>query len=535
MPTVKVNGIEVEVPAGTNMIEAAAKVGIEIPHYCYHPHLTVAGNCRMCLCDIEAGGRGPDIACNMQARDGLAIRTDTPQVKQMRKSVMEFLLKNHPLDCPICDQSGECRLQDYYMEHGQYESRLADAKVNKHKRADIGDHLVLDAERCVACTRCVRFGDEITGTGELRLFNRTDHTEIGIFPGERITHDYQGNLADICPVGAITSKDFRFEKRVWYLTETDSVCTGCATGCNIKVCHQDNQVFRYLPRRNDDVNKSWICDQGRMGWQDIVSLRRLLRARVEGRVAELDATLATVATQLLAADAGTVGFVLGTKASNEANWALWRVARDNLGGAPVFWCQGSDPGSSDTVDDLLIDLDKNANTAGVRALAEHDPSIGDAADLAHAVREGRVTHLVVLQDDVLGRLEDAAAGVSVVFIGTARNSTSDKAAFVLPAAHSTEQDASYVNRQDRVQRVRRALFLAGDSQPGWQLIDRLGAALGQAPGAGTAALAFKKLAAEVPAFGGMTYKTLGRGGQPLVQPEPDAAPVPEAPTQPSAN
>ncbi|NOY27139.1 MAG: molybdopterin-dependent oxidoreductase [Oligoflexia bacterium] len=522
MPTVKINGIEVEVPAGTNMIEAAAKIGIEIPHYCYHPHLTVAGNCRMCLCDVEAGGRGPDIACNMQARDGLAIRTDTPRVKQMRKSVMEFLLKNHPLDCPICDQSGECRLQDYYMDYGQYESRLADPKVTKHKRQDIGDHLVLDAERCVACSRCVRFGDQITGTGELRLFNRTDHTEIGIFPGVRIDHDYQGNLADICPVGAITSKDFRFQKRVWYLTDTDSICTACATGCDIKVCHERNQVFRIKPRRNDAVNQSWMCDHGRMIWQDLTSLGRLLQARVEGQVGNTDAAMQTAVETLQGAEPGTVGVVLGTQASNEANWALWRLAKDALKGASVFWCQGNDPGAWDRVDDLLIDADKNPNTEGVRALTRHDASIGDGADLAHAVREGNLKTLLVLQDDVLGRLGDAADGVAVLYIGTHRNGTVDKAAVVLPAAHTVEQDATYTNRRGQVQRVRRAVHPAGDSRPAWQLLDRLGASLGKAPGASTAAIAFKKLSAQVPAFADMTYRALGTQGLPLVAPQPEA-------------
>ncbi len=182
--TVKIDGKDVQVPAGTNMIEAARTIGVEIPHYCYHPHLSIAGNCRMCLVEIEAGGRGADIACNMGARDGLAIRTDNEKVAQMRKSVMEFLLVNHPLDCPICDQSGECRLQDYYMTYGKYESRLTDEKVNKKKRQDIGEHIVLDAERCVQCSRCVRFGDEVTKTGDLRLFARSNHTEIGMYPGD---------------------------------------------------------------------------------------------------------------------------------------------------------------------------------------------------------------------------------------------------------------------------------------------------------------------------------------------------------------
>lgn len=317
MPRVKINGIEVEVPSGTNMIEAARLAGVEIPHYCDHPHLTVAGNCRMCLVDVEAGGRGPDIACNMEARDGLAIRTDSDRVTQMRKSVMEFLLVNHPLDCPICDQSGECRLQDYYMEHGQHDSRLADPKVGKGKRQDIGDNIVLDAERCVQCSRCVRFSDEVTGTGELRLFNRTNHTQIGVFPGTRIQHNYQGNLADICPVGALTLKDFRFKKRVWWLKESDSVCGGCATGCNIRVCTQDDEVFRYLPRRNDAVNRSWMCDPGRAGAAQITSLSRLLVHKVGGRHSELPEAANAAA---LALKGGKVGVVFGTRATNEALW-----------------------------------------------------------------------------------------------------------------------------------------------------------------------------------------------------------------------
>lgn len=532
MPIVKINGVEIEVPAGTNMIDAAAKAGIDIPHYCYHPHLSIAGNCRMCTCEIEAGGRGLEIACNMQARDGLAIRTDSPQVKAVRRNVMEFLLKNHPLDCPICDQSGECRLQDYYMDHGQYESRLADPKVGKHKRMDIGDHLVLDAERCIACSRCVRFGDEVTGTGELRLFNRTDHTEIGIFPGERVQHAYQGNLADICPVGAITSKDFRFEKRVWYLDETDSVCTGCATGCNIRVCHQQGQVFRYMPRRNDAVNKSWMCDHGRLGWNDIASLRRLLRARVDGKQTALAEGVAAAAAALRGVEAGSVAFVLGTRATNEANWALWKVARANLPQAGVYWCQGNDPGAWSDADDLLMDADKNPNRAGVRALSEHDATIGDAADLAHAVRQGRVRLLVVLHDDVLGRLEDAAQGVVVLHLGSQRNGTADKARIVLPATHPTEQDGSYTNRAGRVQRARRALPAAGDAVPDWQLVELLGAALGKAPGARDAATAFKLLAGEVKAFAGMTYKDLGGGGLPLRQPERLPSPPPAQPAAP---
>ncbi|RME22707.1 MAG: ferredoxin [Deltaproteobacteria bacterium] len=517
VPTVKIDGIEVEVPAGTNMIEAARKVGIDIPHYCYHPHLSIAGNCRMCLVDVEAGGRGPDIACNMMARDGLAIRTDTPQVATMRRATMEFLLKNHPLDCPICDQSGECRLQDYYMEYGQYESRLSDPKVTKHKRVDIGDHLVLDAERCIACSRCVRFGDEITGTGELRLFNRTDHTEIGIFPGARIQHDYQGNLADICPVGAITNKDFRFTKRVWYLKETDAVCTECATGCNVRVCHQQGQVFRLLPRRNDAVNKSWMCDHGRQAFEAITGLDRLLRARVQGQPADLDDAVAAAATLLREAGGG-VAVVLGHSASNEANWALLKLTRDNLPNATVYAVAGNDPGAWDRSDDFLMDADKNANSAGIAALMAHDPAIRDRSDLVQALADGDVDVMLVLGDDVLGRLGADGAGVRVIHVGSFRCTTSDAATVVLPAAHPYEQDATWTNRDRRVQRGRRAIHPAGDSEPAWALMERLGAALGKAPGATSAAAAFKSLASSVESFSGMTYQSLGNGGAVLASP-----------------
>jgi NADH-quinone oxidoreductase subunit G len=519
MALVKINGVEVEVPDGTNMIEAAKTIGVEIPHYCYHPHLTVAGNCRMCLVDIEAGGRGPDIACNMGARDGLAIRTDTDQVIQMRKSVMEFLLVNHPLDCPICDQSGECRLQDYYMDHGGYESRLVDPKVSKAKRVDIGEHIVLDGERCVACSRCVRFGDEITGTGELRLFNRGDHTEIGMFPGERLAHQYQGNLADICPVGALTNKDFRFEKRVWYLRESDSICSGCASGCNITVCHEQDEVFRYLPRRNDQVNKSWMCDPGRMSYQRIASMDRILRSQVDGARVDLDEAITKLAAAIRAtADAhgaAAVGVVMGATETNEANWALFQLARLNLAGARIFHVAGNDPDAFIVPDELLVDADANPNIRGVRLLAEHG-EVGDADALTAAVDDGSLKALLVLSDDILGRMGLDTLSVDVLaYLGWRTNRTAAAARYLLPVSAHVEQDATYINRNGRVQRLRRALFPAGDSQPAYRVLDSLGTALGESMGTTMGAGTFAQMAAEIAGMTSMTYKTLGTEGQDL--------------------
>ncbi len=513
MAKVLINDQEVEVPAGMNMIEAAKLVGEEIPHYCYHPHLTIAGNCRMCLVE-SVGPRGSvlEIACNMQARDGVAIRTNTPTVLKMRKAVMEFLLVNHPLDCPICDQSGECRLQDYYMEHGQYDSRGLDPKVGKNKRQDIGDHIVLDAERCVQCSRCVRFGDEVTGTGDLRLMNRGDHTEIGMFPGERLSHNYQGNLADICPVGALTSKDFRFQRRVWYLKESPSVCTGCATGCNIQVCHQQGEVHRYLPRRNDDVNKSWMCDIGRQSFREVAGLSRLLKASVDGASVAPDAAIAELAKRVRAVGPGKVAFVLGTRATNEANWSFLQVIRSSVPGASVFLIEGNDDGELATGDDLLLSSDRNPNTTGARLLADHDGKVGDARALLEALPT--IELLVVLEDDLVGRLGAARLPV-IAFFGSSRNATAGAAAIVVPTAHAVEQDGSYVNRQDRVQRIRRAVNPVGDSLPAYVAVDRLGAALGKSPGTQMVAATFNAMARSVVRMRGLDFKGLGAGGRPL--------------------
>lgn len=523
MPKVKVNDIEIEVPAGTNMIEAAKLAGVEIPHYCYHPHLSIAGNCRMCMCEADSP-RGPmlEIACNMQAREGLSIKTETEKVKAVRKSVMEFLLVNHPLDCPICDQSGECRLQDYYMDHGQYDSRGVDPKVGKHKRQDIGEHIVLDAERCVECSRCVRFGDEVTGTGDLRLMNRGDHTEIGMFPGTRLEHNYQGNLADICPVGALTNKEFRFQRRVWYLRETDSVCTGCSTGCNTKVCHQEGEVFRTLPRRNDDVNKSWMCDPGREVNSVVGSLTRLLRPTVDGAPVA-DAT-AVLAARIKAAGPGRTGFVLGSSASLEANWALLQVVKANCVGARVFRVAGNNAGSILKSDDFLMDADKNPNTAGVALLADWAGNVGDA----EALREADLALLVVLEDDIVSRLSGNPAE-AIAYFGTHTNPTAELASIVIPVSHVVEMDATYVNRQGRVQRARRATNPQGEAIPAYQALEKLGAALGRAPGTSMPTATFAAMARTVPRLNGLDYKALGAGGRPLAPaPEPAAAPAAEA-------
>src|ERR1041385_5426589 len=296
--TVKVDGKPVVVPKTTpdpitgkpiptTMIQACALAKIDVPHYCYHPKLPVAGNCRMCLVEFGTPAMGPDrkpvlnpdgtpkimksprpaIACATPITPGMEIYTDTPGVKQIRESVLEFLLINHPLDCPICDQAGECKLQEYSVQYGQAESRFIEAKVHKPKRVDLGPRIVLDDERCILCTRCIRFTRAIAGDDALGIVNRGSYSTLAAYPGKKFDNNYTLNTVDICPVGALTSKDFRFQMRVWFLKETKSVCSSCATGCNIVIGSREEKIYRYEPRENDAVNSSWMCDYGRLNYK----------------------------------------------------------------------------------------------------------------------------------------------------------------------------------------------------------------------------------------------------------------------------
>ncbi|MBI1861684.1 MAG: (2Fe-2S)-binding protein [Deltaproteobacteria bacterium] len=271
--TLTINGQAVTVNEGTTVFQAAQAAGVFVPHYCYHPDLSIAGVCRMCMVEIEKVPR-PQISCNTVATEGMVVRTDTPKIKDTVKGVLELHLINHPLDCPICDKAGECKLQDFYQSYGLYTSRMEHEKVHKPKVQDIGT-IVLDSERCILCTRCVRFTDEVTHSNELGIFNRGDRSELRTYDEGPLKNDYTGNLADICPVGALTAKDFRFQQRVWFLDKTKSVCTMCAHGCNtaVSINSSTKKLYRVEPRRNPEVNQSWICDTGRWGIHSLTENR----------------------------------------------------------------------------------------------------------------------------------------------------------------------------------------------------------------------------------------------------------------------
>src|SRR5262245_54660378 len=372
MPTLTIDGKDVTVAPGTNLIEAARQVGIEVPHYCYHPGLTIAGQCRLCMVDIDKMPRS-QISCNTTVADGMVVHTKTERVVETRRSVMEFHLINHPLDCPVCDQAGECWLQIYYMRHGLYDPRMADEKVHKPKAVPLGPHVMLDAERCILCSRCVRFCDEISQTGELGIFHRGDHSEIGLFPGTTLENKYSGNVIDICPVGALTDRDFRFQVRVWYLDTAKSLCNGCARGCNVDVHtsrrrphhNQGRRVARLKPRFNPDVNRWWMCDEGRygFGWIDDESRLTTPIARTDGRPTQTDwdDVVTALAAALRRYRPDEIGVIASPRMSNEDLFLLKQlVAR--LGLAHVD--HRVPPAAPGDQDELLIRADKNPNTRG---------------------------------------------------------------------------------------------------------------------------------------------------------------------------
>ncbi len=528
MPKLTIDGKPVEVEPGTNLIEAARRVGIEIPHYCYHPALSIAGACRLCMVDIEKAPR-PTIACNTVATDGMVVQTQTPRVLESHRSVMEWHLVNHPLDCPVCDQAGECWLQIYYMQHGLYEPRVIDDKVHKPKAVPLGPYVMLDAERCILCSRCVRFCDEITKTGELGIFNRGDHSEIGLFPGTTLDNRYSGNVIDVCPVGALTDRDFRFRVRVWYLDRGKSVCPGCARGCNTEVhtntrrLHQSRgrRVARLKPRFNAEVNRWWMCDEGRYGFHDLdAPTRQLLpeiRAAGVRRPVAWPDLLATLAERVLAAGPEGAGVLLSPRMSNEDLWLARRLFVDTLGLHHVdFRVPPRRPGFQD---DFLIRADKNPNTRGAELIGCAHGGGADAGPLLAAARAGRLAVLWVFGHDLFdsgwpeAEVQAALRAVRCLIVqGPNANRTSERADVLVPSAAYVEREGTFTNFEGRVQRFWKCVEPLGEARADWEILADLARALGHEWRPARAEHVFRELASAVPAFAGLSYRGLGDHG-----------------------
>jgi NADH-quinone oxidoreductase subunit G len=537
---VKVDGREIEVPKTmadpisgkqipTTMIQACEIAKQDVPHYCYHPKLPVVGNCRMCLVEYGMPAMGPDrkpvlnpdgtpkiakmprpaISCATPISPGMEIYTNTPGVKQMREGVLESLLINHPLDCPICDQAGECKLQEYSVDYGQSASRFVEAKVHKPKAVDLGPRIMLDAERCILCTRCIRFTKDIAGDDALGIVNRGSFNTIATFPGMPFDNNYTLNTVDICPVGALTSKDFRFKMRVWFLKETKSLCTGCGTGCNTLISSREGKMYRYTPRDNDAVNGSWMCDAGRLDYKWIGRADRLKDVLVRGQKSTWTVALNEISDKLKKAPAGSVAIVASARQTNEELWLISKL-KAKLGAV------------SDSVarfgegDKLLVSADKNPNTNGARLTGISSKEIGSSLPkITDGIRNGSIKTLIVFGEDVtkrgigadlLGKLD------TLIVSDILPNATTKLAHYVLPGCAHAEKRGSFTNTKGRVQKFMKAMEAPGDARAEWEFLHDLVFNVTGQNGFVTIEGLFNAMAADVPAFHGLTWASLGDTG-----------------------
>ena len=518
--TLTIEGAQVTVPKGTMILEAAKQAGVLIPHYCYHPALPVAGVCRMCLVQVE-GTPKLQIACATPVAQGQVVNVFQPEAVEARKGVLEFLLINHPLDCPICDQAGECELQDYVFREGRAQTRYTPTFAKRFNPAEtFGPDVLYVPNRCILCTRCVRFMDHAAGEAVLNVSERGDRALIGVHPDRQLDHPWAGNVVDLCPVGSLISRDFLHKARAWELDKTASICTGCSQGCNIGIETRQNTVVRLRPRPNDVVNRYFMCDHGRLAY------RWMNRGdRIEAPLVRRDGALAATdwdealrqSAELLGGAGGEVVVLASPHASNEALFLARAVAGPAFRGAFRVERVAEEhplPG----VPGLALRGERAPNVKGALTLGYTERF----ADPLAALRRASVA--LVLDDGLDGVARDALADAPhVIYVGTALPAAARGAAVVLPTTTVAEEDGTFVNRDGRVQRYSQARSGPGMARPAWWALGELRAALGRGEPLGSCADAFALLAAEVEAFGGMTYDGLGLHGAVLGAPAPAGA------------
>lgn len=468
---VNIDGIDILVPKGTNIIEAAAQANIEIPHYCYHPKLSISGNCRMCLVEmgmamkdratnqaiLEDDGTQkvawiprPAIACGTQASAGMYIKTKSELAKSCQEGVMEFLLINHPLDCPICDQAGECRLQEFATDYGRGYSRFVEDKVVKPKRTVLGPRVILDDERCILCSRCVRFCQEVIKDDILGFVDRGSYSTLTSYPGKQLDSNYSLNTVDICPVGALTESDFRFKMRVWFLKRTKSICTESSVGVNTEVWSREGEIYRITPRRNDEVNDTWMSDSGRDIYKQVTADNRLRKAKSNGVSISLDEAHIRF-TEIL--PMGKTAYVGSSHMSVEEQFIFKQLIQENPG--PVFWVK-----NNGEEDGLLISCDRSPNLRGalVTGLINEFPK--DNLDaLLDLINSGEIRNIVVYHQDITqyGISPTQLKRLNVLYFGTHSNKTSDVARVVIPTLTVFEKSGTFINQQFRLQKFTQAV------------------------------------------------------------------------------
>ncbi len=546
MPKFQLDGNEIEFKPGQTIIQAAADAGITIPHFCWHPSLSVSGNCRVCLVEVE---RMPKlvIACSTMASEGMVVHTQSEKTLLARNAVMEFLLINHPLDCPICDEAGECKLQDYAFQHSTGESRFVEEKVHKDKRVELGPHIMFDAERCISCSRCIRFCDEIAGEPQLTFVKRGDRVTIVTFPGKQLDNPYSLNVTDICPVGALTNRDFRFNARVWDMSATKSICTGCSRGCNIDIWVRSNEILRLTPRFNPDVNQYWMCDEGRLNtFRNVNAENRIdgsyIRKDGELRKVHWDESMAFTISELKAYGKDEIGFIGSAFATVEDNYMLVKLAK-TLGVRNLDFARHIDEKFGDNI---LRQSDRSPNAMGAM-LAGVTPGAGglDLKGMMNAIESGKIKALFILEDDLAAldtKLEELLAKLDFLAVLAVNFNTSTKYANVIfPASSYAEKHGTWVNFQGRIQRIRPAVAVLEtdrsldglslsrldkfgteydrwgkvkkvDARPSWRIISGLVTLLGNKTKYGMAEEVFSEIASNISVFHGIDYDSIGETG-----------------------
>lgn len=551
MPKITIDGKQIEFKQGQTIIQAAADYGIDIPHFCYHPKLSVSGNCRICLVEVE---RMPKlvIACATLASDGMVVYTNSEKTIAARNAVMEFILINHPLDCPICDEAGECKLQDYAYQHSVGESRFVEEKAHKEKRVQLGPHVIFDGERCISCSRCIRFCDEIAKDSELTFIQRGDRVTITTFPGEQLDNPYSMNVVDICPVGALTNSDFRFKARVWEMSHTNSVCIGCSRGCNIEIWVRNNEILRLTPRHNEDVNSYWMCDHGRLNTFKFVNASD----RIDSPQIRTNETLENVewenafnfiANKIKKISKNEIAVIGSPYATCEDNYLVRKFAKSILGTNNIDFIRHIDKSFAD---DILRTKDITPNSLGAELVGVVPEKNGlDLNGIINSIKEGKIKALYLIEDDIVSfdpSLEEYLKKLELLVVHSSNfNQSCNYAHVILPAATYAEKNGTFVNFQGRIQRIRPAVTtteldrsLDGkslsrldkfgtqfdrwaqgkkyDAKSTWKILTNLSSYLGNKYKYQTAEEVFIEITKNISEFNGLDYESIGLFGKELV-------------------
>jgi NADH-quinone oxidoreductase subunit G len=547
MPNITIDSRQIEFKQGQTIIEAAREHGIEIPHFCWHPKLSVSGNCRICLVEVEKMPKLV-IACSTLASEGMVVHTKSEKVIAAQNAVMEFLLINHPLDCPICDEAGECKLQDYAYKHSVGESRFVEEKVHKDKRVALGPRVMFDGERCISCSRCIRFCDEIAKDPELTFVKRGDKVTIVTYPGEEMDNPYSMNTIDICPVGALTSRDFRFKARVWDMSSTNSICVGCSRGCNTEIWVRNNEILRLTPRHNEEVNTYWMCDHGRLNTFKFVNDATRISSplvRKEGQLVEIgwDEAINEAVQKLKSFSKDQIAVIGSPYATCEDNYLVAKFAKSVLGTGNLDFIRHIDPSFAD---EILRTEDLTPNSLGAEIVGVQPSKSGlDIKGILNSIKEKKIKALYLVEDDIVAtypEFENAIAGLELLIVHSSNhNKSTTFANIIFPAATYAEKNGTFINISGIIQRIRPAIsvqeldraldgmsmsrldkfgtkwdrWASGkkmDAKPTWKILVSLSKAFGNKIKLSMAEEVFAEMTISIDAFKGINYDDIGELG-----------------------